>query len=115
MKSKDMKSKGIKKILIADNEDCNVIFSDLLPDPHLHAQALAVMNAGWERGGHVYSADQMRAYASSAVTSERERTSALLATIREHWVKANGADSLSVDALDQIAEVIADGSYVRRV
>jgi len=43
---------------------------------------------------------------------ERGRTNALLSAIREHWVKANGEDSLSVAALDTIAEVIADGSYV---
>ena len=48
----------------------------------------------------------------AAVAAERERIATLLDAIREHWAKANGADSLSVGALDQIAEVIADGSYV---
>lgn len=51
---------------------------------------------------------------NEAVMAERERINALLAAIREHWVKANGADCISVGALDQIAEVIADGSYVRK-
>jgi hypothetical protein len=45
---------------------------------------------------------------------ERQRINELLAAIRAHWVKANGEDSLSVSALDQIAEVIADGSYVKQ-
>ena len=44
--------------------------------------------------------------------SERERINALLAAIRAHWIKANGFDSMSVAALDAVAEVIADGSYV---
>ena len=54
-----------------------------LPEPHLHAQALAVMNAGWERGGHVYSADQMRAYAAAAVAVERERCCRVVAVQRD--------------------------------
>jgi hypothetical protein len=45
--------------------------------------------------------------------TERQRIKELLAAIRAHWVKANGEDSMSVSALDQIAEVIADGSYVK--
>lgn len=44
-----------------------------LPEPHLHTAALAVMNAGWERGGHVYSAAQMHAYASQEVAAALER------------------------------------------
>ena len=50
---------------------------------------------------------------AAATADERERINALLAAIREHWIKANGEDSMSVSALDQIAEVIADGSYVQ--
>ena len=46
------------------------------------------------------------------VLQERERINSLLAAIREHWVKANGEDSIPVAALDQIASVIADGSFV---
>lgn len=42
---------------------------------------------------------------------ERERINGLLTAIREHWVAYNGEDSISVGALDKIAEVIADGSY----
>jgi hypothetical protein len=38
-----------------------------LPTPHLRAEALAVMNAGWEHGGHVYSKDQMRDYARACM------------------------------------------------
>lgn len=48
----------------------------------------------------------------AAQAAERERVTLLLAAVREHWIKANGPDSLSVRALDVIAEVIADGSYV---
>jgi hypothetical protein len=63
-----------------------------------------------------FFAEQMVAYgeacAAKAVAAERDRIVALLEAIREHWVKANGEDSLSVGALDVIAEVIADGSYV---
>lgn len=62
----------------------------------------------------VWTEAAMRMYASAEVAAERERINALLAVIREHWSKANGADSMSVSALDQIAEVIADGSYVCR-
>ena len=40
-----------------------------LPKAHLRAEALAVMNAGWEHGGHVYSGDQMRAYAAQEVAA----------------------------------------------
>lgn len=50
----------------------------------------------------------------AAVAAERERINTLLAAIRAHWVKANGEDSMSVSALDVIAGVIADGSYVER-
>lgn len=49
-----------------------------------------------------------------AHAAERERINALMAAIRAHWIKANGEDSLSVSALDVIAGVIADGSYVER-
>ena len=44
-----------------------------LPEPHLHAAALKVMNAGLDRGGHVYSAEQMRAYALAEVQRMLER------------------------------------------
>jgi hypothetical protein len=44
-----------------------------LPRPFLRAEALAVMNAGWERAGDVFTADQMHAYALAAVIAERER------------------------------------------
>jgi hypothetical protein len=52
--------------------------------------------------------------AISVMTTERKRIDDLLSAIREHWVKANGEDSISVSALDRIAEVIADGSYVQK-
>lgn len=58
----------------------------------------------------LFTADQVRA----AVAAERERINTLLAAIRAHWIKANGEDSMSVSALDVIAGVIADGSYVER-
>ena len=48
-----------------------------LPEPHLHTAALAVMNAGWERGGHVYSAAQMHAYASQEVAAALARASSV--------------------------------------
>jgi hypothetical protein len=54
----------------------------------------------------------LSAHIAERVTAERDRIGALLAAIRAHWVKSNGEDSLSVGALDVIAEVIADGSYV---
>lgn len=50
--------------------------------------------------------------AQEPLAAERQRIALLLQEIRAHWVKTNGADSISVGALDQIAEVIADGSYV---
>jgi hypothetical protein len=56
--------------------------------------------------------ENLLAFAKMIEATERERINALLAAIREHWIKANGEGSLSVSALDQIAEVIADGSYV---
>lgn len=86
-----------------------------LPDPAQDAMA-----AGYMPGCEIeipatpdyYTADQMEAYAAAAVAAERERINLLLAAIREHWIKANGPESLSVSALDVIAAVIADGSYV---
>jgi len=60
----------------------------------------------------VIAMEAMTRYAHAAVTGERERITKLLAAIREHWVKANGEDALSVGALDQIWEVIEDGSFV---
>lgn len=66
--------------------------------------------AGWLGS---YDKEAFRAYGEACVAAERERINALLVAIREHWLKANGEESLSVAALDVIAEVIADGSYVR--
>jgi hypothetical protein len=69
---------------------------------------------GYDDYSHAYSAEAMTAYAAQQVTAERERINALVAEIRAHWIKANGEESMSVSALDVIAGVIADGSYVER-
>ena len=76
-----------------------------LPEPHLHTTALAVMNAGWERGGHVYSAAQMHAYASQEVAAALARASYrnadLLTQCRDH-------DTRRAAAVAQAASLAAE-------
>lgn len=71
-------------------------------------------NNGWGSAcpGEV---DTLRRFidAHSAPAQERQRINELLQAIREKWVASNGKDSISVSVLDTIAEVIADGSYVK--
>ena len=71
-------------------------------------------NNGWGSAcpGEV---DTLRRFidAHSAPVQERQRINELLQAIREKWVASNGKDSISVSVLDTIAEVIADGSYVK--
>ena len=66
-----------------------------------------------ERDHHKAWVAHITAERDAAIQVERARIISLLDAIREHWVKANGADSMSVSALDAIAEVIADGTYVK--
>jgi hypothetical protein len=85
--------------------------------PLIHLPALPYVDAYDEHGlwyeqRGPYSEDDMFSYATKAVTFDRYRIAALIASVREHWVKVNGEDSISVSALDVIASVIADGSYV---
>jgi hypothetical protein len=82
-----------------------------MPIGAVYTMALGTVGAAM----YTYTAEQMRDYAASEVAEERERINLLLSAIRAHWIKANGHDSMSVSALDVIAEVIADGSYVERV
>jgi len=59
--------------------------------------------------------DQAYEEAGLERAKERVRINDLLGATREHWIKSNGKNSISVSVLDVIAEVIADGSYVKHV
>jgi len=75
---------------------------------YVHADDASDLDGSIEQWEPLYTKEAIDA----AVAADRKRVTLLLAAVREHWVKANGEDSLSVGALDVIAEVIADGSYV---